>query len=155
MITPIKALLAPAAIAAMALAAASPALADGYGRGGGFANDRGWGHERDWGQRDWGQRENPRAAVAACSRVAERSAYRSGYDRARVLDIRDVRDTRRGFEVRGRLNVRERGGWRDNDWRDSRRGWNGSAGYRDSGSFTCRFERGRVVALDIDGVRGL
>jgi hypothetical protein len=144
MITPIKALLAPAAIAAMTLAAASPALADGYGRGGDFGHERGW-----------GQRENPRAAVAACSRVAERSAYRCGYDRARVLDIRDVRDTRRGFEVRGRLNVRERGGRYDNDWRDSRRGWNGSAGYRDSGSFTCRFERGRVVALDIDGVRGL
>ena len=59
MITPIKALLAPAAIAAMTLAAASPALADGYGRGGDFGHERGW-----------GQRENPRAAVAACSRVA-------------------------------------------------------------------------------------
>ncbi len=150
MITPIKALLAPAAIAAMSLSAISPAVAaDGYGHG------RDYGHESGWGQR-----ENPRIAVAACSRVVENSARRSGYDRANVMDIRDVRDTRRGFEVRGRLNVHERGGrhdndWRDNNWRDSGRGWNGSAGYRDSGSFTCRFERGRVVALDIDGVRGL
>lgn len=144
MFTPIKAMLAPAAMAAMTLAVAAPAMAQGYGY------DRGYGHERGWAHRD-----NARSAVAACSRVAERSAYRSGYDRARVLDIRDVRDTRWGYEVRGRLNVRERGGYRDNDWRDNRRGWNSGAGYRDRGSFSCRFERGRVTYLDIDGIRGL
>lgn len=147
MITPIKALLAPAAIAATLIAATSPALATdryGYGNGGGYGHERGWRH-----------RDNPRQAVAACSRIAERSAYRSGYDRARVREIRDVRNTRRGFEVRGRLNVRERGGWRDNDWRDDRRGWHSNAGYRDQGSFRCRFERGRVVDLDINGIRGL
>ena len=147
MITPIKALLAPAAIAATLFAVASPAIAaDGYGYGNGRDN----GHERGWGNR-----ANSRVAVAACSRIAERSAHRSGYDRARVLEIRDVRDTRWGYEVRGRLNVVERGRWRDNDWRDARRGWQGNANYRDQGSFQCRFERGRVVALDIDGIRGL
>jgi hypothetical protein len=145
MFTPIKALLAPAAVAAMSLVAASPALAaDGYGHGRDYGQNRGLGH-----------RDNSRAAVAACSRIAERSALRSGYDRANVLAIRDVRNTRWGYEVRGRLNVRERAGWRDNNWRDARHGWNGREGTRDRGSFSCRFERGRVVALDIDGIRGL
>lgn len=135
----IKALLAPAAMAAMTLAAASPALAeDGYGQG----RDSRYG-------RGWGQGDNPRRAVDICSRVAERSASRHGYGRANVFDIRDVRDTRRGYEVRGRLEVRDHGS-RGGGWG----GWNGHDRNRDTGSFRCRFERGRVVALDIDGIRG-
>lgn len=135
MITPIKALFATIATGAMAVSAAVPAMAsDGYG--GGFGHDRGW------------NGGNSRNAVAACSRVAERQASRSSYGRARVTDIRDVRDTRWGYEVRGRIAVggRDRGyghGWRDNDRR------------HDSGSFTCRVERGRVAYLDINGIRGL
>jgi hypothetical protein len=140
--THIKALLAPAAVAAMSLAAATPAMAQvGYD----------YGHNRGWGQGG-----SVRQAVNACSRVAERTALRRGYDHANVSNVRDVRNTRWGFEIRGRINVHERGGWHDghrngwrgNDWRDGGR-------YRDTGTFSCRVERGRVVALDIDGIRGL
>ena len=146
MLTPIKALLAPAAVAAMSLAVASPALANG-----GFDYGRDFGSERGWGNGG-----GVRHAINACTRIAERTALRRGYDRARVSDVHNVRDTRWGFEVRGRLNVHERGGWHDG-YRDHRRGndWRDGGRYRDSGSFSCRFERGRVVALDIDGVRGL
>lgn len=144
MTTPIKALFAALATGAMAVSAAVPALAyDGFGggHGGGFRDGHGW------------NRDNPRVAVEMCSRVAEREASRNAYGRARVTDVRDVRDTRWGYEVRGRLavNSRDRGwndrgyghGWRDSDWR------------RDTGSFTCRVERGRVAYLDFDGIRGL
>ena len=142
MTTPIKALFAALATGAMAVSAAAPALAgDGYGYGGDFGHGHGW------------NRDNPRHAVAACSRIAEREASRRAYGRARVTEIRDVRDTRWGYEVRGRLVVagRDHGwgdrGWNDRGWSDHRRDW-------DSGSFKCRVERGRVAYLDIDGIRG-
>lgn len=140
MITPKKALFAALATGAMMASAVAPAMAQ-----------VGPGHNRGWNG------GNERQAINACSRIAERSAMRSGYGRANVTDIRDVRDTRRGFEVRGRINVRSQHGGRG--WDD--RGRNGYGnGYgnnhgRDSGSFNCRYERGRVVAFDIDGIRGL
>lgn len=151
--TGINALLAAAAMAAMTFAAASPALAgDGFGHGSGW--DRGHGWDRGgWDRGGWDRSGNPRRAVDICSRVAERSVRRQGYDRANVFDIRDVRDTRWGYEVRGRLEVREHGGWHGG-WRGDRHGWGGHDRFRDTGSFRCRFERGRVVALDIDGIRG-
>ena len=131
MTTPIKALLAALATGAMAVSAAAPAMAsDGYG--GGFGHGRGW------------NGGNSRQAVEACSRVAERQASRSSFGRARVTDVRDVRDTRWGYEVRGRIAVNGR----DHGWRDNYR-------RHDTGSFTCRVERGRVAYLDIDGIRGL
>lgn len=141
--TPIKALFAALATGAMAVSAAAPAMAnDGYNN---------WGNRNGHGN-GW-NRDNPRQAVAACSRVAERQVSRNAFGRARVTDIRDVRNTRWGYEVRGRVAVgsRERG-WNDrhygNGWRDNDRRF-------DTGSFTCRVERGRVAYLDIDGIRGL
>jgi hypothetical protein len=107
---------------------------DGFGHGYGF------------------NRGNAREAVQACSTVAERQASRNSYGRARVTDIRDVRDTRMGFEVRGRIAVNSRDhGWNDRG-RDNR-GWDNHR--NDTGSFTCRVERGRVAYLDFDGIRGL
>ena len=151
MITPIKALFATIATGVMAVSAAVPAMAsDGYG--GGYGHGGGW------------NRDNPRQAVAACSRVAERQISRNVYGRARVTDIRDVRDTRWGYEVRGRVAVSSRDhGWNDrgygNGWRDNDRsygnGWRDNDRRRDTGSFTCRVEHGRVTYLDIDGIRGL
>jgi hypothetical protein len=142
MTTPIKALFAALATAAIAVSFSAPAMADdGWGRGDRNGNGDSLRH---------GYREgNPRHAVAACSRVAERQASRSSYGRARVTDIRDVRDTRWGYEVRGRIAVHGR----DRGWND--RGWGDSYRRHDSGSFTCRVERGRVAYLDIDGIRGL
>ena len=109
----------------------------------------------------YGYRENPRQAVEQCVYAAERYAA-SRYGRADVTDIRQIRDTRYGFEVKGRIAVNTRGrDWRRGDgnygqgWGGDYRGWNnGMRGY-DSGSFSCKIERGRVVDLDVDGIRGL
>ncbi|HVR92122.1 MAG TPA: hypothetical protein VHG29_13660 [Novosphingobium sp.] len=125
---------------------------------------------------------NPRQAVEQCIYAAERQAQRYGNGRANVTDIRDVRQTRYGFEVRGRIAVNDSGrswngdndrygndndrygrGWNnDNDdnrygsgWNNDYRGWNENLRGYDSGSFKCRYDRGRVYDIDFSGVRGL
>jgi hypothetical protein len=105
-------------------------------------------------------RENPRQAVEQCVYAAERYASSRGM-RADVTDIRQVKDTRYGFEVKGRIAVNQRGrNWNRGDsnygqgWGGDYRGWNHSMRGYDSGSFKCKFERGRIVDLDIDGIRG-
>lgn len=129
-----------------------------YDRAGyGDRYDNGYGYDRGYG---W--RGSPRRAVEQCVFAAERSASRYSYGRADVTDIRSVRDTRYGWEIRGRLAVNSLGrDWRHGDgrygrgWGGDYRGWNdGLRGY-DSGSFKCRIERGRVVDLDFSGIRGL
>jgi hypothetical protein len=128
---------------------------DRAGYGDNYGNDRRHGGGR------WGG-GNPRSAVEQCVYAAERQAGRYSYGRADVTDIRSVRDTRYGFEVRGRIAVNSRGhSWRRGEsnygqgWGGDYRGWNnGLRGY-DSGSFSCRFERGQVVDLDFNGIRGL
>ena len=83
-------------------------------------NDR---YDRDYrydragyeGRDGYGYRDNPRAAVEQCVRAAERFASQR-YGRADVTDIRQIRETRNGLEVKGRIAVNTRG-------RDWRRGW--------------------------------
>jgi hypothetical protein len=113
-----------------------------------YDDRRRYDHDRRYGARD---------AVERCVRAAEREAYRTGFRRADVSDIRDVRASRDGYRVKGRIAV-------DTGYRDGRygRGWNNDyRGYRDnmsgwdSGKFTCRIERGRVVNMDYDNIRGL
>ncbi len=132
----------------------------GYGDFGRGGYDRGYGGYGGY-DRDAYWRGNPRQAVQQCVFAAERQASRYSYGRADVTDIREVRDTRYGYEVRGRIAVNSMGrGWRHGDgdygrgWGGDYRGWNsGLRGY-DSGSFRCRIEQGRVVDMDIDGIRG-
>jgi hypothetical protein len=127
----------------------------------GYGNDYGYDRGDRYGGRHWGG-GSPRRAVEQCVYAAERAASRYSYGRADVTDIRSVRDTRRGFEVRGRIAVNSRGhGWRRGDsnygqgWGGDYRGWNdGLRGY-DSGKFTCYVEHGRVVDVDFKGIRGL
>ena len=115
------------------------------------------GYDRDYG---WGG--SPRRAIEQCVYATERNASRYSYGRADVTDIRQVRETRFGYEVKGRIAVNSMGrGWRASDgnygrgWGGDYRGWNaGLRGY-DSGSFKCRVERGRVVDIDYSGIRGL
>lgn len=136
-----------------------------------------YGYGDDWPNRDWRGRDgwndgryrdgyygrgNPRQAIEQCVRAAERNAARYSYGRADVTDIRDVRNTRWGYEVRGRIAVNTRGrDWRSGDryygngWGGDYRGWNNSLRGYDSGSFKCKVERGRVVDLDYSGIRGL
>ena len=185
-----KTLVGTAAAAAVAVSSASPAMArdDRGGIDGGdiiagalviggiaaiaaasgnnnrYADDfRG---RNDWNDRSnrnrsYGQ-SNVRGAIEQCVRNAERTAARFSYGRADVTDVRDIRQTRWGYEVRGRIAVNSNGrDWRRGD-RDYGRGWNGDyrgwdnslRGY-DAGSFKCRVERGRVVDIDYSGIRGL
>ncbi|MBX7496486.1 hypothetical protein K3172_11530 [Qipengyuania sp. 6B39] len=105
----------------------------------------------------WSHRGNPRNAVEKCVNAARQDARRYGYHYAQVTDIRDVDDTRYGWKVKGRMvvdgNYRgghyDRYGYRDRYNRYQR--WND----RDSGSFTCYIDRGRVAEVDFSGIRGL
>lgn len=155
------ALAAAAAAAAATAAVATPAMAlpqtaasAGVNvalNGGSWWNDgRGWNGPRGWDS-PRGGRDHPRLAVEQCVRAAERDAQRAGFRRANVTDIRNVRDTRWGYEVRGRIEVNT--GWRGDDrfgrgWNDNRRGF-------DSGNFRCQIERGRITRLNYSGIRGL
>ena len=83
-------------------------------------------------------------------------------NRADVTDVRDVRQTRWGYEVKGRIAVNSNGrDWRRGDsnygrgWNNDYRGWDNSLRGYDSGNFKCRVERGRVVDIDYSGIRGL
>ena len=109
----------------------------------------------------YGNRGNPRQAIEQCVRSAEQFAARR-YGRADVTDIREVKDSRYGWQIKGRIAVdTQRGQWQrnrgnyGNGWGGDYRGYNHSMRGYDSGSFKCKFERGRIVDLDIDGIRGL
>lgn len=133
-------------------------------RDGDYRYDRaGYGDRNDQYGNGYGQgyRHNPRQAVAQCVQAAERYAAQR-YGRADVTDVREIRDTRHGLEVKGRIAVKTQGrDWRRGDnrygngWGGDYRGYNDSHRGYDSGSFKCKIERGRVVDLDIDGIRGL
>ncbi|MDJ0978068.1 MAG: hypothetical protein QNI87_06005 [Erythrobacter sp.] len=163
-----KGALGTVAAGAMALACATPALADdgrdrgGIGAGeiiagaaviggvaalaGAFDGDR---HRFD--NRRFAYNHNragpgfrnvrPRRAINRCVRAAERQARRfGGWRFAEVTQIRDVDRTRFGFRIRGRIVVEGHPAFRRNF---------------DRGRFTCRFDgRGRPF-VDFRGVRGL
>ena len=93
---------------------------------------------------------NPRGAIDQCVRVAENQARRAGYRYANVVDISNVRDPRRGWNIRGRIEVDGQRGYRD-----QRRGYRGYNNGSDRGSFKCEIRRGRVVDIDYNGIRGL
>lgn len=123
----------------------------------------GYGYNQGYGYRnDYAQRGSARRAVEQCVYAAERNAARYSYGRADVTDVRDIRETRYGYEVRGRIAVNSNGrDWRRGDgnygrgWNGDYRGWNDNLRGYDSGSFKCRIERGRIVDLDYSGIRGL
>ena len=127
----------------------------GYNNGG-YTNggyNNGYDQDARW-------RANPRQAVEQCIYAAERYAASRGV-RADVTDIREVKDTRYGFQVKGRIAIQGRNnGWHRGDnnygqgWGGDYRGWNSNVRGYDSGSFKCKFERGRITDLDINGVRG-
>lgn len=100
---------------------------------------------------------NPRTAIDQCVRAAERGASHLNGD---VTDVRSVRQTREGYEVRGRIAVKSfQGQWRGrgqygNGWGGDFRGWNNSLRGYDAGTFTCTYERGRT-SVNYKGIRGL
>ena len=122
-----------------------------------------WDRDDRYGRYDRGYgRDNPRGAVAQCVQAAEVNARRVSYGPADVTDVRTVRETRRGYEIHGRIAVNTRGrDWRHGDgdygrgWNGDYRGWNNSLRGYDAGWFRCKVERGRVVDLNYSGIRGL
>ena len=169
-----KALIGSAAIGAMALASASPAMArdrndngidggdilagalvlggiaavaaiasngrdrDDYRRGNRYDGYNGY---DNYDRRDYRGGGYQQDAVDTCVRAAENAASRYRYG-ARVTQIRDINRERNGFEVKGRIAVRDGG-------RDYRRAnW-------DEGSFKCEIRGNRIRDLDFSGIRGL
>ncbi|GAA0487965.1 hypothetical protein GCM10009096_33630 [Parasphingorhabdus litoris] len=98
-------------------------------------------YDRDYRDRRYGygdrKRIRPRRAVNKCVRAAERKA--SYYGRADVTQIRDVKRTRYGYKIKGRLVVKD-----------------GYRGYRrsyDRGKFTCYVEGRRVSGVRLKDLR--
>ena len=176
-----KAALCTAAAGAMAFTSAAPAEAqryrdrddDGISAGeviagaliiGGIAaiasasnKDRDRYRDRRYRDNYYRSNGNPRRAIDQCVRVAENQARRAGYRYANVVDINRVRDTRRGWNITGRIEVDGARSYRDqrrgyND-RYDRRGYDNRRG--DRGRFKCEIRRGRVVDIDYSGIRGL
>ena len=122
-------------------------------------NDR-----RGYDDRYYGNdRSNPRQAVEQCVGIAERDAARKSWgNRAKVTDVRSIRDTRKGYTIKGRIAVNTQNrNWRQGDrrygngWGNDYRGWNDNLRGYDAGNFTCKVEYGRVVDIDYSGIRGL
>jgi len=173
-----KAALCTAAAGAMAFTSAAPAEAqryrdrdnDGISAGeviagaliiGGIAaiasaGDRDRYRDRRYRDDYYRANGNPRRAVNRCIRAARQDARRSGYRNAQVIDINRVRDTRRGWNISGRLEVNGQRGYRD-----QRRGYNDRRGYynnnrrSDRGRFSCQIRNGRVIDMDYRGIRGM
>jgi hypothetical protein len=162
-----KGTLGTVAAGAMALASATPAMADdrrdrgGVGAeeviagalviggiaalAGAFDGDR----DRRFNDRRFDNRHfnngfrnvGPRRAINRCVNAAERQARRfGGWRFADVTRIRDVDRTRRGFRVEGRIEVEGNRNFRRNF---------------DRGRFTCFFDGLGRPLIDFDGVRGL
>jgi hypothetical protein len=124
----------------------------GYDNGG--YDDRG-GYHNGSGGYDGDRRDGSRAAVERCVRKAENWASR--YGNAKVTEIRDIQRTYDGYQVRGKIVVRDghRGRGYDNYNRGGydeygRNGY-GNNNYND-GKFTCYVERGRVVDVQYKGL---
>jgi len=95
---------------------------------------------------------NARVAVDECIRAAERQAQRYSGANAEVYEVGNIDRSRRGFEVSGRIAVR-------NDYRG--RGWgsdysrgNRNSGW-DEGRFSCEWRDGRVSDVRFSGIRNL
>lgn len=110
---------------------------------------------------------NPRAAVEQCVNAANDDARRRGYGNAQVTQVRDVDDTNYGWKIKGNLQVDgggyyDRGGYNDRGYGrnydrryDDRRYDDRYNARRDSGSFTCWIDRGRVSKMDYSGIRNM
>jgi hypothetical protein len=121
----------------------------GRGRGHGGYHDGYGSYDRGYDSR-W--------AVQQCVQSAQRQASRYGW--ARVTDVTSIDRVRGGYEVRGRIVVEDRGGYRDG-YRGRGYGGNYDRGYRydsynegyDRGRFSCRTSYNRVQDIRLGGLR--
>lgn len=118
---------------------------DYRGNRGDYRGNRGY-------DRGYNNNYNSRAAVDLCVRTAEREAQRRLGADAEVYEIRDIDRDRRGFEVDGRIAVRN--SYRGRGWGGDYRRSNRNSGW-DEGRFSCEVRNGRVVDLDYSGIRHL
>jgi len=163
-----KGALGTVAAGAMALASATPAVANDRHRDrgidagdviagaviiGGIAalagafdgdrnRDRRYRDNRNYNNGYANNRGGGERAIERCIRVAERQARRfGGYRFADVTQIRDVDRTRYGWRIKGRMEVQGNRGYRGQNF--------------DRGRFTCFVDgRGRPQ-VDFRGIRGL
>jgi hypothetical protein len=96
---------------------------------------------------NYGQNQHirPRKAVNKCVRQAERRA--SQYGRADVTEIRDVKRTRYGYRVKGRIAVQDN--YRGRHYRS---GYNRGHSNYDTGKFTCFVEGRKVTDIRFKGL---
>lgn len=139
------------------------AVAGSLGRNNGYRSDNRYYRNGNYGYYNG----DPRNAVEQCVSAANRDARSRGYGYAQVTQVRDVDDTRYGWKIKGNLQVDGNGGYYDrrgydngrysNSRYDPRydRGYNNSRYGRDSGSFTCWIDRGRVSKMDYSGIRNM
>lgn len=110
----------------------------------------------------YARRGDSRQAVQQCINAAERDASRYSHGRAKVTDIRDIKRSRDGYRVKGRIAVNQNNrGYRGDDrrygngWDNDYRGVSNNYRGYDAGKFTCEVRYGRVVDIHYSGVRGL
>ncbi len=99
-----------------------------------------------------GRGYNARVAVEECVRAAERQASRYSGSTAEVYEVADIDRSRRGFEVSGRIALRNE--YRGRGWGDDYRRGNRNNGW-DEGRFSCDWRNGRVVDVNYSGLRNL
>ncbi len=126
-------------------------------RGGTYGYDDPYYNNR-YDQRSYG---GSRAAVQQCVAVTQNEARRYGQGRVRITDITHIDRNRGGYTINGRLQVQDynrgygnRYDSRYNSRYDSR--YNSRYDRRsrvDNGSFRCKVRNGRVVDVDIRGIR--
>ncbi|MEH6757267.1 MAG: hypothetical protein V7676_07120 [Parasphingorhabdus sp.] len=125
--------IAGVAIIGAIAAIASSGKKDKYAYNDSYRNDRNYRSHNDRNYRTndnrYGYRINSQQAVNQCVRATERKASR--YGRADVTQVGDIKRTRSGYKIKGKVVVRD-------GYRGSRRGY-------DQGKFTCYVE-GRQVA---------
>lgn len=112
-----------------------------------YRNDRRSRHYRG-DRRGYNRGLSARSAVERCVQAAEREAQRYRGRNAEVYEVFDVDRERGGYEIKGRIAVREgrgygyRRGYRNDGW--------------DEGRFECEIDyNGRITDLDFSGIRGL
>ncbi|TXC67755.1 hypothetical protein FSZ31_12320 [Sphingorhabdus soli] len=94
-----------------------------------------------------------RAAVQQCVAATQNEARRYGQGRVRITDITDIDRNRGGYTINGRLQVQDYNRGYGNRY-DSRYDNRYDRRSRvDNGSFRCKVRNGRVVDVDIRGIR--
>ncbi|MGQ3101539.1 MAG: hypothetical protein ACT6Q5_13825 [Sphingopyxis solisilvae] len=90
---------------------------------------------------DYNRHGNSRSAVSQCVNAVERGSRR--YGNTDVTQVTSIDRKRDGYQVKGRVVVRDGYGGR----------W-GRGGYYDQGKFSCDVRYGRVANIKFSGLRG-